>query len=147
MSDLTGVWYNELGSKMTFHLQDGELSGTYETAVGQAAGTYRLAGRTNANPSQGGQALGWTVAWQNDYLTSHSATSWAGQYQVDEDGSEEIYTLWLLAREALPGDDWASVQVGQDTFRREQPSDQSVVSKLRTTGAPHPPSSMARPME
>ena len=147
MSNLSGTWYNELGSKMVLKLDGGEIRGTYETAVGQAYGTYELVGRANTQPSQGGQAVGFSVAWQNEHVTSHSATSWSGQYQLGEDGEEQIYTLWLLAREVLPGDDWASVQVGQDVFRREPPSEEAIATKLRTTGAPHPPTAMARPME
>jgi hypothetical protein len=123
---------------MTLYGSGGALSGTYETAVGYAFGTYPLEGRYNTQPSSGGQAMSWAVAWQNAYLNAHSATGWSGQYQTDSNGDEEIYTLWLLASEADPDEDWASTNVGQDTFRRTQPTAEETerASKMRPLSHP-----------
>lgn len=136
--DLGGTWYNELGSQMTLEAANGALSGTYNSAVGSAEYEYALAGRYNTDPSSGGQALSWAVAWQNQYGNSNSATAWAGQYQVDAAGVEEIYTLWLLASEMPESDDWESTKVGQDTFTRTKPSDDDVAARRRMRPVAHP---------
>jgi hypothetical protein len=139
-SYFSGVWYNELGSRMTInYVSGGGFSGIYETAVGYAAGQYTLQGRYNTQPSSGGQAMAWAVAWQNAYLNSDSVTGWSGQYQTDPStGAEEIYTLWLLASEMDPDEDWASTNVGQDTFSRTQPSAEEVERCRKARPASHP---------
>jgi hypothetical protein len=116
---VNGTWWNELGSQMTISTSGSSVYGTYNTAVGSATGN-----------------LGWTVAWTNPYGNAHSATSWAGQYQVDNEG-ELIYSLWLLASEVPPSMDWSSTQVGQDTFRRTQPTAEAM-AVARVKGASHP---------
>jgi hypothetical protein len=133
----SGTWYNELGSKMSLAGSGGSLSGTYVTAVGTASGTYTLQGRYNTQPSSGGQAMGWTVAWQNAFGNSHSATAWSGQYQT-VGGQEEIVTLWLLVSETYPQDDWGSTKVGQDVFTRQPPTPQTVARKLQAGATSHP---------
>lgn len=137
---ISGTWFNELGSKMNLVASGGQLSGQYATAVGNASGLYDLSGRYNTVPASGtGQAAGWAVAWQNPYLNSHSATGWSGQYQINPDtGQEEIYTLWLLASEATPSQDWGSTRVGQDTFTRTQPTDEEVARRSGVKAASHP---------
>ena len=136
---ISGAWFNELGSKMSLVASGGQLSGLYETAVGYASGQYQLTGRYNTAPSSGGQAASWAVAWENPYVNANSATGWAGQYQINPDtGQEEIYTLWLLASEAMPADDWSSTRVGQDTFSRTQPTDEEIERRCRTKAASHP---------
>ena len=135
----SGVWYNELGSMMKIYGSGGALSGIYETAVGYASGQYTLEGRYNTSPSSGGQAMSWAVAWQNAYLNSNSATGWSGQYQKNVDtGEEEIYTLWLLASEMESDEDWASTNVGQDTFTRTKPSDEEIARRVGKRAAAHP---------
>ena len=140
----SGVWYNELGSKMTLNGSGGALSGVYQTAVGYASGQYTLTGRYNTTPSSGGQALSWAVAWQNAYLNAHSATAWSGQYQVDPaTGQEEIYTLWLLASETPSDEDWGATQVGQDTFTRSPVSQEEIEQRLKCRPGSHPLSAPA----
>lgn len=136
---ILGTWYNELGSMMEItSASNGAVTGTYYSAVGQAQYTYTLVGRYDSEPSAGGQALGWTVAWQNQSGNSHSATSWTGQYQIDPStGQEEITTFWLLVTEEPAQNDWAATNVGQDTFTRTQP-DAKTVDRARRRGVSHP---------
>jgi|SRR5579883_23071 len=113
-----GEWKNELGSLM--RLRDdgnGSLSGTYHTAVGNAADQYALTGSYDPDASEGSQSLAFSVSWHNETGNSHSATAWAGQLQRDELG-DVIVTTWLLTRETQSKDDWESTLVGQDVFRR-----------------------------
>ncbi len=137
---LYGDWYNELGSYMNLQGSGASVWGIYQTSVGQASGTYDLVGSCDAAPYPApyGQAVGWTVAWNNAYGNSHSLTGWVGQYQKDSFGNEEVYTLWLLASEVTPDMDWASTNVGQDTFRRTAPTKEMIGRRKRTGGSPHP---------
>ncbi len=135
---ISGTWYNELGSTLTLVASDGTLSGTYETAVGGASGQYPLTGRYNTDPSHGGQAASWSVAWQNASGNANSSTGWSGQYQQTASGQEEIHTMWLLASETEPDHDWGSVQVGSDTFTRAKPTDENAARATQSRPASHP---------
>jgi hypothetical protein len=137
---ISGTWYNELGSQMEITTNpDGSLSGTYYSAVGQAQYQYTLSGRYDAAPSSGGQSVGWTVAWLNQYGNAHSTTSWTGQYQIDPaTGQEEIYTFWLLVAEMPSQQDWSATNVGQDTFTRAQPDAKTIERARRLRRIPHP---------
>lgn len=128
---IDGVWHNELGSSLTLISHpDGSLTGIYETRVGEAAGRFTVAGRFNVGAVGGslGTAVGWTVAWSNDVTSSHSVTSWSGQYFAGE--PERIDVTWLLVIESTPGEMWESTLVGQDVFTREAPADHTVRGKL-----------------
>jgi len=101
---VAGTWYNELGSVMALNISASALSGSYQSAVGNANGVYALTGGLDTLPNSGGQALGFVVAWVNQYYgSSNSVTTWSGQYQVIG-GIEQINTLWLLTCETQPVD-------------------------------------------
>ncbi len=136
---VTGTWYNELGSVMNLEVDGASITGTYQTAVGDAEGIYQLTGSvdTDGDPSANGQAVAWVVVWNNDYGNSHSVTAWSGQYQLI-DGVEEIEALWLLTSETPAGYDWAATQVNKDTFTRTQPSE-GVVARARKKRMPSHP--------
>ncbi|KOV08744.1 hypothetical protein ADK91_13470 [Streptomyces sp. XY511] len=124
---ITGTWYNQLGS--TFIVTagaDGSLTGTYESAVGNAESRYVLTGRYDSTPATDGSgtALGWTVAWKNNFRNAHSATTWSGQYVA---GSEaRINTQWLLTSGTTEANNWKSTLVGHDTFTKVKPSAASI---------------------
>ncbi|WP_435157406.1 avidin/streptavidin family protein [Amycolatopsis sacchari] len=122
LTSLAGTWYNELGSVMNLTVSaDGELSGTYESAVGDAESTYPLRGGYDIAPVSGtGTALGWTVAWHNSFRNAHSTTSWSGQYYGGT--GERIVTQWLLTSGTTPADQWQSTLVGHDEFTRTAPT-------------------------
>src|ERR1051326_1840170 len=113
---ITGTWYNELGSTMEIQIRGNNIVGTYQTAVGDAEGIYRLFGVGDFD-DHASETLGWTVAWNNEFKNSDSVTTWCGQYQV-KDGEEIIVTTWLLTTETDPNDDWHSTLIGMDTFYR-----------------------------
>jgi len=114
MTNLNGIWYNELGSVMTIQTNGSTIIGTYQTAVGDASGVYNLIGHIDTD-NDSSQAVGWVVVWQNKYGSSDSVTTWSGQFQVI-DGVPTIVTTWLLTQETNPSDDWRSTLIGQDTF-------------------------------
>ncbi|WP_420130363.1 avidin/streptavidin family protein [Longimicrobium sp.] len=131
---IDGMWYNELGSLLTITSSGTTISGTYQTAVGNAQGIYNLTGYINAdtNPS-----VGWVVLWSNEYGDSNSLTTWAGQY-YDADGSEVIITMWLLRSEEPQQQNWQSTLVGEDVFYRsqEQAKSSGITANLRRPAHP-----------
>lgn len=136
---VAGTWYNELGSVMNLDVDGASITGEYQTAVGDASGTYSLTGSidTGGDPARNGQAIAWVVVWNNPYGNSHSVTAWSGQYQLI-DGEEEIETLWLLTSETPPSQDWAATQVNKDTFTRTEPSAEAVARARRKRMPSHP---------
>lgn len=134
---VAGTWYNELGSVMTLNINGSQLTGTYQTAVGNAKGIYSLVGGLDSLPSSGGQALGFVVAWVNQYGTSNSVTTWSGQYQLIA-GIEQIGTQWLLTQETYPGANWASTLINHDLFSRTQPTEEQIAARIARGPAPHP---------
>ena len=96
-----GRWYNELGSYMDLEVNGDLIEGIYYTAVGDAEGAYQLRGviDSKGDPNSKGQAIAWVVVWKNKKSNSGSVTAWSGQYQIIDDGEEEIVTLWLLTKE------------------------------------------------
>ncbi|MFD5417872.1 avidin/streptavidin family protein [Streptomyces sp. NPDC127069] len=123
---ITGTWYNQLGSTFTVTANtDGSLTGTYESAVGNAESRYVVTGRYDTAAATGtGTALGWTVAWKNDFRNAHSATTWSGQYVGGADA--KINTQWLLTSGTTAADSWKSTLVGHDTFTKVKPSAASI---------------------
>jgi hypothetical protein len=136
---INGIWYNELGSRMELQvLQDGNVTGAYESKVGDVVGRYRLDGRVHTAPLPGeGQAIAWTVAWQNSRQDAHSVTAWSGQYQEADEAS--ISALWLLTMETPPPDSWESTLAGEDVFTRAEPDPEHVQRRLNLgVRASHP---------
>lgn len=121
--DLTGQWYNELGSTMNLTVSGNMISGEYFSAVGEAQGPYPLVGYFDASDEN--PTLGFTVAWQNDQEVAHSVTTWCGQ-AMTIGGNEYITAMWLLATSAAQADQWQSTMVGQDSFSRTQPSKEAI---------------------
>ncbi len=111
---IDGTYYNELGSMLTITSQNGSVSGTYQTAVGNARGIYDLTGYVNDDTDP---AVGWLVLWSNQYGDRNSLTCWAGQYYSEDD---TIVTMWLLRSESAENQNWAATQVGEDVFYASQ---------------------------
>ena len=129
---LSGTWYNQLGSVMILNVQNGALSGTYESTVGSASGPYILTGRYDTAPPSGrGVSVGWVVTFQNQERNAHSTTTWSGQYF--NAGGERILTHWLLTSSTLPKDVWKSTNLGTDTFIRTRPSPAEIATARSLT--------------
>lgn len=158
-SDITGTWYNQLGSTMKLTvtsdggISDGGIGGSYESPVGTAPGEYAMSGRYDMNPQEhkgtvepkkdGGATLGWTVSWCNKINNSHSATTWSGQYfpevLIGTKKVEQFVTIWIISRQTVGKDQWTSTLVGQDVFTRTKPPPEDVEYLLSIgPGASHP---------
>lgn len=139
-SSLQGTWYNELNSCLTIlSALDGQLTGTYESLVGDARYKYEMSGRYDKSST--GRTIGWTVAWNNSTGSSKSTTTWSGQLQVDTESSEpHILTTWLLTAQKTPDNNWNSTHVGFDTFTKTQPSPQVIMKAKQCGRCSHPKS-------
>ena len=135
--NISGTWYNELGSKMELSVSKNVITGTYGTNVGSCLGIYPLTGYLNASNSEG-IAVGWTVLWNNEHGNQKSLTSWAGQCQLIDGKEEELYAFWLLVRESDPAADWAATNIGQDTFTRNKPTEDMILSAKKRGKISHP---------
>ena len=131
---IDGVWYNELGSKMTVEATaSGGLAGTYETKIGATCGQYPLFGSADG----AGRAVGWVVGWVNDFGDSGSATSWSGQHQ-NVGGYEHLAAMWFLTQDSDPMTTWASTLSGKDFFTRTQPTPEDVALAILHVSPSHP---------
>ncbi|MGC5344041.1 avidin/streptavidin family protein [Streptomyces sp. AM 4-1-1] len=122
-SAITGTWYNQLGSTMVVKATpSGYLTGTYNSAVGNAENTYVLTGRYDTAPATDGSGttLGWTVSWRNSYRNAHSNTTWSGQFFGGT--GAHINTQWLLTRATVSSNEWESTYVGHDEFTKTPPT-------------------------
>ena len=133
-TQLEGVWYNELNSHMNLEVaDDGSITGTYYTKVGDAKIEYPLSGRYDTGDK--GRTLGWTVAWNG----VGSTTTWSGQYLVDScTNKAEILTTWLLTVQTSEEKEWESTNVGQDNFSRDPPQQEACERAQKRGHTSHP---------
>ncbi|XP_060588446.1 streptavidin-V2-like [Ruditapes philippinarum] len=112
---VAGTWKNQLWSKVTFSCKNGQITGKYNSAVGNAEDYYSLTGRyTRAGTDDNAVVLGWVVSWNNEVFgNSNSSTSWSGIYYPDE---RIIRTQWLLTRFKARNDYWETTMVNHDEF-------------------------------
>ena len=112
-SDLiSGQYVNELGSNMTLKCfpDTGVLSGSYQSAVGDASGQYPVMGIATSCGDQ--PVVGFCVAWNNAGAT----TCWTGQFLAAD---ESIATTWILAGQPnAQGQVWDNNRVGADLFQK-----------------------------
>jgi hypothetical protein len=129
---LKGTWYNELNSIMLItDVKEDKVYGKYHTAVGQAKGEYDLIGKINIDAETGHKqnTVGFVVTWNNNYGNSHSGSTWSGQYSCINE-VETIKTTWLLTVEQSEKNEWASTQVGFDSFSKIKTSDEDVLLNI-----------------
>lgn len=143
VAQLTGTWYNELGSemKLTAHA-NGNLTGQYFSAVGDAENFYVLQGRFDSAPPAGaGVSLAWTVTFFNATLNAHSTSAWSGQFFAG--AQPQILVQWLLTSSTTLPNVWQSTNVGHDEFTHTPPT-AAQVAQAKAHGA-HSPVPQATP--
>ncbi|NWU26871.1 AVID protein, partial [Dyaphorophyia castanea] len=109
--NLTGLWENDLGSKMQVVKVDneGNFSGMYHTAVSSTRNPIKpspLVGSQHLD-EDGQCTFGFTVNWN----FSDSTAVFVGQCFTGDDGKEVLHTSWLL-REKVSSeqDDWKATR-------------------------------------
>jgi len=111
--NFSGRWTNELGSEMALTVNNGEVKGTYRTAVGEAPDeeVFDLIGYAKDD----------LIVFCVNFGAYGSLTAWAGQHAVENE-KEMILSLWHLARNTVDGHDpkhlWSTMLTGSNTFTR-----------------------------
>ncbi len=111
--DFSGTWTNELNSTMTVTQgSNGILGGTYASAVSEE--------QTKTTGDLTGYADGTLISFVVHWREFQAITAWVGQV-VPKSSPVEINTLWQMTKAVDPGDEWAAINAGADTFTRESP--------------------------
>ena len=118
---LTGIWSNELSSKMLLKEHpDHSVTGIYQSMVGRDPNPRPLAGRTNSVDGSK-QMIAWSVCFEVAAPVSgyghFSICAWSGWGEQDSAGTQTIHTHWLRTLNSLESrDNWSATCVGQDVF-------------------------------
>lgn len=112
--DFTGTWENQMGSSMRIQvLTNGQIKGTYKTAVG-APGNFEEFDLV-------GIATGDLISFIVDFGKYGSLTAWNGQHTL-ENNKGKIATLWHLAKNVRDEDEqenlWGAIWTGADNFHK-----------------------------
>lgn len=113
VDNLSGTYTNQLNSTVVLNYKGGVLTGTYQSAVGDASGNYPLYG--SATGSDGTATFGFCVAWNNEKNgNTGSQTCWTGRME-----NGELDTFWVLATQPnSKGQTWSSNLFGKDRFSK-----------------------------
>jgi hypothetical protein len=107
--DFSGTWINELGSQMTISQANDVVHGTYQSAVssggGQTSGS--LLGYVD------GDLVSFVVHWDQ----FQAITAWVGQLEAAN--PQQLNTLWQMTSQVAPGEEWASINAGADSFEKQ----------------------------
>jgi hypothetical protein len=118
---LTGIWTNELRSKMLIREHaDHSITGIYHSIVGRDPGFRVSTGRTNKIDGSK-QMVAWAVCFEvadpGAGYGHYSVCAWSGWGEKDDLGAELIKTHWLLTVNTLQSkDNWSATHIGEDTF-------------------------------
>lgn len=108
--DFTGTWKNELGSTATFVQNGASLSGDYVSAVSEDGSSTKGTITGFAD----GDLIAFLVHWE----AFQAITAWVGQVRPGAT-PDTISTLWQMTKQVDPGEEWASINAGADTFLRQ----------------------------
>lgn len=115
INTISGTWKNDLDSIMNLMVKESDLTGFYQSKVGNVTDRYLLTGRIINYDD--GSLLSFSVSWNNTFRNSFSVTSWSGQYFKDDN---KIHTTWILTRRSSLKDKWNSQNIGSNTFIKIQ---------------------------
>ena len=118
---LVGTWYNEHGSELKLSVLEGQISGTFTSAIGLHKGPHE-----SLVTGYYAQDL---LAFVADFGRFGSLTAWTG-HVIEENGETLIDCQWQMTV-ALPSPGQAEelfrgTWVGSDVFRRSKPERRSV---------------------
>lgn len=110
IGNVSGQWQNELGSTVTFVQNGSILTGTYESAV--SGGGSATSGQVQGYVTEG--LISFIVLWDS----VAAITAWVGQIQPSATSMPSFDTLWQMTQQVGPGEEWAAINAGADTFVR-----------------------------
>ena len=135
-TQLDGQWYSKIGSYMIFKTDpNGNITGTYHTAVGKMTGELR--GRYDVN---GGKSFGWNATWPIDppKYPTNSSTSWVADLDTT---TMTILSTWMIREELYGQTNFASTVSGCEEYSKIKPSDDEMQKELlKRRRQPHPTS-------
>jgi hypothetical protein len=120
---LTGIWSNELSSKMLLKEHpDHSVTGIYQSVVGRDPNPRPLAGRTNSVDGSK-QMIAWTVCFEVASpvpgFGRFSICAWSGWGEQDRRGMQFIKTHWLRTLNTVENkDNWSATYIAEDTFMK-----------------------------
>lgn len=139
-TDVTGNWENEFGSLLTILYVDnstGVFTGTYSSHTG-ATGNYYVIGVTDymPDPTINSQTISFSVSWRS-YSSPPTppkegdnwVSGFAGQLQINPDGTQQIVSTYLLQKNSNPADNWGATVVATATFKRSNALPKLTVSE------------------
>lgn len=121
---VSGTWTNELRSTVTFILNDGFITGTYQTAVVSnpeknevplerpLSGTYQVI----PNGLLLTFAVNWVFETKDTKEKKYSITTWIGQYYTSH--PNYLNTTWLLQSDVDRKDSWSACRINKDFFTK-----------------------------
>lgn len=115
--DLSGHWYNELGSGMVIDpMIDGALTGKYmNNASDSSTATEKLIGSC-------GYGVPATFGFVVNFEEGRYTTTWSGQYRKDNENEEVLLTTWIMTANVPEANlYWDATHVSQDRFTRNPP--------------------------
>lgn len=112
--DFNGNWQNTLGSELHFIVENGQVSGSYNTNVGAPD-------KSKSFPLRG-QAQGDQIVFTVNFKSYGSMTAWVGQVTQDQSGTPYLRTLWHNTKDIKDSEEqdniWGSIRTGASEFRR-----------------------------
>ena len=119
--ELLGDWINQNGSCLRILEGEGSaIKAVFESKKGRAARgkEYQVTG------SQNGEILCFIVNFDDPEENLHAMTSFNGRILKNEQGDQQIHTLWVLTRQfedearSKPTQVWNSFLINTDVFTR-----------------------------
>ncbi len=111
---------NGLGSEMILYADgNGNLTGTYETAVGKGNGPMPLCGKYN--PKEDFPSMAWAVQWKKvdeqlpEKCKGWTSTAWSAQLIKNSD-LPKIKATWTLTKQTEARDAWKDSLIGCGEF-------------------------------
>jgi|TARA_Y100000310_G_C20685443_1_gene818670 hypothetical protein len=118
---LLGEWINQNGSTLRIlEVEDASIKAVFESKKGRAARgkEYKVVGSHN------GEILCFIVNFTDADENLHAMTCFNGRIVTNENGDQQIHTLWVLTRQfedearSKPTQVWNSFLINTDVFTR-----------------------------
>ena len=110
--NFNGTWKNDMGSELVFSVNDGFVTGKYNTNVGEPDKhkSFPLTGQTE------GDQIVFTV----NFRGFNSMTAWVGQVTLEANGKPYLRTMWHNTKDIADAQEkqniWGSIRTGASDF-------------------------------
>jgi hypothetical protein len=112
--DFNGRWQNDMGSELNFVVHKGEITGSYNTNVGEPE-------KSKSFPLRG-FAQGDQITFSVNFKGYNSLSAWVGQLTLDDTGSLYLRTMWHNTKDIPDAQEkeniWGSIRTGASNFTK-----------------------------